>query len=118
MLNSSFAKAAPVYDDMPKSNAKTTPTKEKDKKRKKSDAQPTPTVGPVAPSLKMKQNTAMAMALIAPTPRAGKIFYAKLTKLISTCMTLYYYACIVSIIACAINSLVLVDLFRWGATTS
>ena len=71
----SFAKAAPKYDDIPK-DVKTTPKKEKDKKRKKSDAksptQPTPTVGPVVPSLKMKQNTAMAMALIAPTPRAGK----------------------------------------------
>ena len=71
----SFAKATPKYDDIPK-DVKATPKKEKDKKRKKSDAksptQPTPTVGPVAPSLKMKQNTAMAMALIAPTPRAGK----------------------------------------------
>lgn len=87
MLDSSFAKAAPVYDDIPRSakDVKATPVKEKDKKRRKSDAkspaQPTPTVGPVAPSLKMKQNTAMAMALIAPTPRAGKIFYAKLGKL-------------------------------------
>ena len=92
MLDSSFAKAAPVYDDMPKDkkDAKATPKKEKDKKTKKSDAkspaQPTPTVGPVAPSLKMKQNTAMAMALIAPTPRQGKIFYAKLTNLHVICM--------------------------------
>ena len=87
----SFAKAAPVYDDFPrtKKDAKTSPQKGKDKKRKKSDAiispaQPPPTAGPVAPGLRMRQNVAMALdlALIAPLPpMTGRLFYAKLTNL-------------------------------------
>ena len=68
VLESSFAKAAPVYDiSDTKMDKKSTP-KKKEKKGKTStpEALPLASVGPVAPSLKMKQNVAMAMALQVP----------------------------------------------------
>lgn len=75
VLESTFAKAAPVYDAVQpkkgKVKGKATPKKEKDNKKKKSlqeaqGALPAATVGPVTPSLKMKQNPAMAMAVYVP----------------------------------------------------
>lgn len=77
VLESAFAKAAPVYD-VPQTTddkkAKSTPKKEKDKKKKKkaqeTPPQPVATVGPVTPNLRMKPNVAMAMALPRPKPVA------------------------------------------------
>ena len=72
VLDSSFAKAAPVYDVSDTKKGKKVTPKKKDKKRKTStpEAPPVATVGPVARNLKMKQNLPMAMALQGNLPEA------------------------------------------------